>query len=357
MVETTQPILNSVRFANHWNDGMLEHWNNGFYDNGMMGLMKSRINANIIPMRCRISETFKLLQAIICLAALLLLQTSVAAQPLTINTEEIVVVYETPLESAAAEVVRIYPQLKQALQEFFGWNLDIRPQVVLANHTRSFQNLTRNELFVAFAIPEKQLIVIDYSRMNTHPFTLSVTLKHELCHLLLHRHISRPNLPKWLDEGVCQWVSDGIGEIFVNQGWSGLDSAVMAGRIIPLRQLTDYFPRDGAALILAYEQSKSLINYVDRRYGDQAILEILDFLKNGATLEAALMNSLALSPRQLEKAWLSHLESTPRWLVFLAGHLYAILFFLAAVLTMLGFMRHRRRRKRIYEKWEAEDDW
>jgi hypothetical protein len=286
----------------------------------------------------------------------LLLQTSVAAQPLTISTKEIVVVYETPLESAAAEVVRIYPKLKLELEEFFGWNLDTRPQVVLVNTTQSFLNLTHNNLFVAFAVPEKQLIVIDYSRMNIHPFTLSVTLKHELCHLLLHHHISRHNLPKWLDEGVCQWVSDGIGEIFVNKGWSGLDSAVMAGRIIPLVQLTDYFPRDGAALILAYEQSKSLINYVDRQYGDQAILKTLGFLKNGATVEIALMDSLALSPRQLEKEWLDHLERTPRWLVFLANHLYAIIFFLAAVLTMLGFMRHRRRRQRIYEKWEEEED-
>jgi hypothetical protein len=299
----------------------------------------------------------KYLQLIICLAALFLLQTSVAAQPLTINTQEIVVVYETPLENAAVEVVRIYPKLKLELEEFFGWNLDIRPQVVLVNNTQSFQNLTRNKLFVAFAVPEKQLIVIDYSKMNTHPFTLSVTLKHELCHLLLHRHIRRQNLPKWLDEGVCQWVSDGIGEIFVNKGWSGLDSAVMAGRIIPLRQLTDYFPRDGASMILAYEQSKSLINYVDRQYGDQSIMEILYLLKNGATVETALANSLAISPRQLEKEWLSHLESTPRWLVFLAGHLYSIIFFLAAVLTILGFIRHRRRRKRIYEAWEEEDDW
>jgi hypothetical protein len=296
-------------------------------------------------------------QVIICLAALLLLQTSVTAQPLTIENKDIVMVYEKPLESAAAEVVRLYPKLKQELEDFFGWNLAFKPRVVLVHNTQSFQRLARNKLFVAFAVPEKQLVVIDYSKMNTRPFNLSITLKHELCHLLLHGHISRPNLPKWLDEGVCQWVSDGIGEIFVNKGWSGLDAAVMAGRIIPLRQLTDYFPRDGAALILAYEQSKSLINYVDRQYGDQAIMEMLDFLKNGATPETALLNSLAISSRQLENQWLGHLESTPRWLVFLASHLYAIIFFLAAVLTLLGFIRYRRRRQRIYETWEQEDDW
>jgi len=307
-------------------------------------------------MSCSNSATVKYLQAIICLAALLLQQTPVAAQPLTISTKDIVVVYEAPLDSTAADVVRIYPQLKQALQEFFGWGLDIRPQVVLVNNTRSFQQMTRSNLFVAFAVPEKQLIVIDYSSMNTHPFTLSVTLKHELCHLMLHRHIARHNLPKWLDEGVCQWVSDGIGEIFVNQGWSGLDSAVMAGRIIPLKKLAEYFPRDGASLILAYEQSKSLINYVDRQYGYNAIMAILELLKNGETVETALLSSLAISHQQLEKEWLDHLESTPRWLVFLASHLYAIIFFLAAMLTFFGYMRHRRRRKKIYAAWEEEED-
>jgi len=58
----------------------------------------------------------------------------------------------------------------------------------------------------------------------------------------------------------------------------------------------------------------------------------------------------------LEKEWLNHMESTPRWLVYLANNLYGILFFLAAVLTILGFIRHTRRRKKIYEEWEEEDE-
>jgi hypothetical protein len=298
----------------------------------------------------------KYLQLLVGLTALFLLQATVAAQPLVLQNDEIMVVYEAPLDSAAGEVVRIYPKLRQELEEFFGWRLDIRPQVVLVKNTQSFQKLTHNKLFVAFAVPDKKLIVIDYSRMNIHPFTLSVTLKHELCHLLLHRHISNHNLPKWLDEGICQWVSDGIGEIFVNKGWSGLDAAVMADRIIPFKGLTDYFPRDKASVMLAYEQSKSVINYVDRQYGYNAIMEILDFLKNGETVETALMSSLAISLKQLEEDWLDHLASTPRGLVFLANHIYAILFFLAAVLTVVGFIRMLIKRKKIYEQWDEEED-
>jgi hypothetical protein len=274
------------------------------------------------------------------------------AQPLVLQNDDLIVAYEPSLEGAAGELLRLYPDLTQELEKIFDWGLDTRPQVVLVKNTRNFQKLSRNKLFVAFAIPEKNLIVIDYSRMNLHPFSLRITFKHELCHLLLHRHISKHRLPRWLEEGICQWASDGIGEIFLDKSWSGLDAAVMAGRVLHLRRLAKKFPRDKPSLILAYEQSKSVVNYIDRQYGKGAILDLLSHLKNGESMEAAATKSLGISSDELEKEWLSHLESTPRWLVYLADNLYGILFFVAALLTVLGFIRRIMRRK----AWESEEE-
>jgi len=289
------------------------------------------------------------------LIAFFLLPSFPAAQQTALQAQNIVVVYDPPLDSAAREIVRIYPELELELEELFEWGLGIRPEVLLVGDTQTFQKITNSNLIVAFAVPEKKLIVIDYSRMTIHPFTLSITLKHELCHLLLHQHIRRENLPKWMDEGICQWVSDGIGELFVNQNLSGLDAAVISGSIIPLKKLTNYFPRDKASLTLAYEQSKSVIGYIERQYGNGAILNLLDHLKNGDTVEEAVGDSLGISFEQLEKQWLDHLESTPRWLVFLASNIYSILFFLAAVLTFLGFVKLLRRKRKVYEEWEEEE--
>ena len=296
-----------------------------------------------------------LITALLVLAHLLLPSVP-AAQQSALQDPNIEVVYDPPLDRAAGEIMRIYPEIKLELEELFEWGLGIRPRVILVADTQAFQKITHNNLFVAFAVPEKNLIVIDYSRMNIHPFTLSITLKHELCHLLLHQHISRKNLPKWLDEGICQWVSDGIGELFVNRNLSGLDAAVMSDRIIPFKKLTNSFPRDKASLMLAYEQSKSVIGYIDRQYGNSAILNLLEHLKYGDTQEEAVSNSLGISLDRLEKEWLDYLEITPRWLVFLANNMYGILFFLAAVLTFLGFIRLLRRRKRVYEQWKEEDE-
>ncbi len=279
-----------------------------------------------------------------------------AVQPVVLQTENVTIVFEPSLQTVADDVVRLYPKLRRELEGFLGWNFDINPRVVLISQHRRFQELSGHKNFVAYAIPQKNLVVIDHTRMNMRPFTLEITLKHELCHLFLHRYINNRNLPKWLDEGVCQWVSDGIGELYVDKNWSGLDAAVMAGRVIPFRRLGDYFPRDRASLTLAYEQSKSFINYIDRQYGYGALLEILAFLKNGESIDYAVMGSLDVSLEQLEKEWLAQLDTTPRWLIFLASHIYAILFFLAAIMTMFGFIRLLIKRRRIYREWEEEDD-
>jgi hypothetical protein len=292
---------------------------------------------------------------LINLIAFFFLQYPVLAQPSVLQNDDMIVAYEPSQEGAAGEVLRLYPELKKELENIFVWRLDIKPQVVLVKNTRTFRKLSRNELFVAFAVPEKDLIVIDYSRMNRRPFSLRITFKHELCHLLLHRHISSHRLARWFEEGICQWASDGIGEIFVDRSGSGLDAAILADRVLPLRRLTEKFPRDKPSLMLAYEQSKSVVNYIDRQYGKTAILDLLGQLENGASMEAAAVNSLGISIEELENDWLTQLESTPRWLVYLADNLYGILFFLAALLTILGFVRRMMRRK-LWESEEVDDE-
>lgn len=287
------------------------------------------------------------------LLAICFWQPGVWAQTRILQDDDIAVVYEPPLKDAAGEVLRLFPHLRKDLEAFLGWRLAARPRVVLVKTNQAFQKITRNKLIVAFAVPDKNLIVIDYSRMSTRPFNLSISLKHEMCHLLLHEHIKSAALPKWLDEGVCQWVSDGIGEILIDKSWSGLDAAVMSGQTYRLSRLAKQFPGNRSSLMLAYEQSKSVVTYIDRQYGRHAVLAILGDLKNGEMLETAVFQNLSRSLNQLEKDWLMELESTPRWLVFLANNIYGILFFLAAILSVVGFIRLLIRRKAYAE---MEDD-
>ena len=83
-------------------------------------------------------------------------------------------------------------------------------------------------------------------------------------------------------------------------------------------------------------------------------MDFLGHLQNGESVEAASIKSFSITIGQLEKEWLDHLARTPLWLVFLANNLYGILFFMAALLTLFGFIRALRRRK-AYKDREDED--
>ncbi|MFP3870540.1 MAG: peptidase MA family metallohydrolase [Syntrophobacteria bacterium] len=242
----------------------------------------------------------------------------------------------------------MYPRIKIELEELLNLRLGIRPTVLLLKNRSTFQRMVGNNFYVAFAVPDKDLVVIDHSQMRTRPFSLQIILKHELCHLLLHEHVGGPALPKWLDEGICQWASDGIGELLTERGLTPLDQATLSGNYMRIRTLTESFPGDKESLMLAYEESKSLVEYINSTFGREAIRNILAHLKDGDGVEAAVLKSLSIPLDELEARWRDDLGKRTTWFTYVAANLYQILFFLAALITMGGFIRLVRR-KRGYE--------
>lgn len=258
--------------------------------------------------------------------------------------EGVIVVFDEPLAGAANEVADIYPVIKRELEKTFTWSVNFRPTVLLVRKSQDFQRLTGNDLFVAFVVPAEKFIAIDYSKMRAHPFSIGTALKHEMCHLLLHSYIKKENLPRWLDEGIAQWVSDGMAEIIMNQRRSVLYETLLSGEKINIYHFTERPPRDKRALFLAYEGSKSLVEYIVREFGTAGILLILKYLREGSPIDVAILEALSISFDELDRKWQNHLKKKVSWFVFLSAHLYEILFFLAAVLMIIGFL------KRLMEK-------
>jgi hypothetical protein len=256
-----------------------------------------------------------------------------------IQTDEVTILFEKGLRIAAEDTANIYPMLKAELEKTLNWKLDFRPTILLTNSRRKFEELTGNSLVVAYAIPRKNLIVVDYSKTTTRPFSLGTILKHELCHLLLHHHIREVHLPRWLDEGISQWVSDGIAEIIINRKRSTLNTAVLSKRLIRLERLSVSFPRDEKSLLLAYEESKSVVEYIGNEFGRDGILNLLQHMRDGYEIDVAIQQSLSVRFDELERKWHSHLRKKITWFTYLATNLYTILFFLAALITVFGFVR------------------
>jgi hypothetical protein len=273
----------------------------------------------------------------------------------TLEGQGIVVHFERPLLEAAREIVRLFPLERDELAKLLQWQVRIRPEVVLIKDNRTFRMFARSELVVAFAEPERQVIVIDYSRMGVHPFELGVTFKHELCHLLLHAYIPA-GLPRWFDEGMSQWVTGGLAEILTDDRRPVLGEAALTGRLSRFEDLSDRFPEDRYSLILAYEQSRSLVEYMAGTYGTPKLLQLLNALKNGSTMNGAMQNVLGLSLEELERRWISHLGQRVTWLIYVSNNLYEILFVFASLITILGAVRIIVGRLRGRTLWDEEDE-
>lgn len=292
-----------------------------------------------------------------CLVFLVFFHTcAVHAQELSrVEGHGVTVLCEQPLASAAREVITLYSPLKAELEATFLWEIDFKPIVVLIGQRGAFQQMSGHRSFVAYAIPQKELIVVDYTRMNENPFTLEMTIKHELCHLLLHRYMGKTDMPKWLDEGIAQWISEGIPEIITHGRPSMLTHAAFADRLPKLESIAHSFPQDVQGLTLAYEQSRSIVEFIVENYGKNGILNILETMRKGAGYREAILISLMISYPELEKRWQQDQQSLMAVLSYFAVNLYTIIFVLAALLTFLIYIRSAIRKRRLREEPEDED--
>ena len=277
-----------------------------------------------------------------------------AAEMGIIEREEVEISYDKGLEGEAEEVLRIYPHIRNDLEKRLKLKVTFVPAIILFKE-ESFSRAAENPYIVAFAIPDRNLIVIDYSKMSVHPFTIELTLKHELCHILLHRAAQGGKIPKWLDEGIAQWVSAGIAEILISPKRSFLNEAVIAGKSLNLRALEDAFPRDKESLHLAYEASKSFVNYLIERFGIDSLTGTLEPIKKGEDWEVAISKAVLLSFDELEKDWHQDLMRKLTWYTYVINNLYEILFFFAAIIAVIGFLRaFMRKRAYMRQNEDAE---
>ena len=279
-----------------------------------------------------------------------------ADEPSVLDMRDLIVVYDAGLEPTARQAAAEYPTLKQELESLFQWPLDFRPTVVLLNDGKRFENLAGHKLVAAFALPNKNAVVINYSKINASPYMLRKTFKHELCHLLLHHYIRDDNLPRWLDEGICQWASDGFADIIMDTNRDLLPAAILSDTYFDLEKLQYHFPEDNNALILAYEQSKSVVEYLSKEYGLQGVVDFLKLLQQGVDLESAFKLRFAIPLAEFQYRWWGHLKKNINWFTYLSVHLYEILFVSAALLTILGFVRKMRRRRAYSAEQEEEGD-
>lgn len=273
-----------------------------------------------------------------------------------IQTGDIEILGAPSLRKDAENLLMVFPEIREDLRRATGWELQSAPRVYLTSDAELFGRMTGSRLISAFAVPADSIVTMLVDAPRSNPALMRGILTHELCHLLLHENIEDGLLPKWLDEGVCQWVSGSLGEILSGAAVNRLDLD-LTGRVIPLGEISARFPPEGEGLLFAYAVSRSFVEYLVGRFGVEGLQGVLRGLKEGSPVEAAVAAALGLPLEQVEQEWLETLRGGAAWLSWFSRHFYDLLFFSMALLTAAAALRlvlKRRRRLAEMDEWEEE---
>lgn len=116
--------------------------------------------------------------------------------------------------------------------------------------------------------------------------------------------------PLWLAEGTAQYESSRMGF----DGWDThrdmlLRTAALNDDLLSLEFMHDFSDNSLLAELGPYTQGFSLVRYIDKHYGEDAVPKIWKNLSkwNRMTLDGAIQNVLGISEKELYEAWKSEI--------------------------------------------------
>lgn len=186
---------------------------------------------------------------------------------------------------------------------------------------------------------------------------LQTTLKHELIHIALHQTDPHRSMPRWLNEGLSIYLSEGIP-------WERgilLNEAALKKKLLPFATIESAFPKYGNSASLAYAQSAHFVQYLLNQYGHDKFAKFIANLVQSGDLNSAMSQKVAFDQTaiQIEADWRSQLSQhwIFKWLSFFEE---SILWGLGIALFVIGgqikLNQRRRKLEKLRQKEHKEDE-
>ncbi|MGE5252282.1 MAG: peptidase MA family metallohydrolase [Bacteroidota bacterium] len=127
------------------------------------------------------------------------------------------------------------------------------------------------------------------------------TIIHELTHVLVgHLTFScLGSVPTWLDEGLAVYSEGELDPELAGQ----LQEAIRQDKLLSVRSLSAGFSEVRDKAILSYSESYSIVKFLIETYGQQKVTELLTSLRDGDSVDEALLKVYGFDVEGLEDAW------------------------------------------------------
>lgn len=190
----------------------------------------------------------------------------------------------------------------------------------------------------AFAIPDKNLILLIFPKSFNKPSRLRFIIAHEIAHLLVHERVGS-FIPRWFDEGVAMHLSREPNLIDEMQ----LLLAVVIGGIIPLQRIEQTFPETGRSARLAYVESVSTIVFLIEEFGPSSIIQILDATREANDFRTGFIKATGVDLPEFEMEWRTWIKKRFALAVLLQPNL--LFAFVALFILVFGLVTKLRQKR------------
>lgn len=149
------------------------------------------------------------------------------------------------------------------------------------------------------AFPDQDIVILGISEYDLEWGRDAIV--HELTHVLVgHLTFScLGDVPTWLNEGLAVYSEGGLDPASQRQ----LDDAIRDDTLLTIRSLSSGFSEVADKAYLSYSQSYSITKFLIETYGQEEMTDLLLALRNGLTIDAALVQTYGFDIEGLEDAW------------------------------------------------------
>lgn len=269
--------------------------------------------------------------------------------------------FEYYAQSTEFEVVRkLDGALRERLfsmAESIGGNIPDRIRVFLPLSRAGFGQLTGGRVpgwAGGVAYPEEGRIVIKAPVFFQEGVSLDELAAHETAHILLRNTANGAELPRWMNEGLCQVLS---GESR-SGSLARLGRAALADRLMGLPQVEDVLSFNEIDADLAYAESRDAANEFVQRFGWEGVRSILRQLAQGAEFDEAFETATGREYEAWQADWMESAQTRYRRFIWLDAEdfIWTFIVLLMIVAVMVNWIRTRIQFKRWLEEEDDESE-
>ncbi len=224
-----------------------------------------------------------------------------------------ILLHERESELLAPYVEELANEAFEALQKRYGGYtppLPIRIEIFPSHADFSVRTVGLAGLG-ALGVSFGSVIAMDSPSAKTlGEFNWGSTLWHEMAHVF-HLGLTRHEVPRWFSEGLAVHEQH-----LARPGWGHQPSPdflqiYKQGLMLPVSQLNQGFvrPQYPAQVVHSYFQASVVFEFIEGRWGAQAILDMMLGYRDGQTTPEVVENVLDLEMEELDEAFVEHFEA------------------------------------------------